>query len=195
MHCTKMHHFCGLKFASCHAIYCIIRMHPTHASCMLHLTHNHLCIVLGLPRPSNQAQGSLTRNISGIFIPLHISSSGFFNPQHIWDLYPTAYFKLRVPQTATYLESLSHCIFSSQGSLTRNISEIFIPLHMSSSGFFNPQHIWDLYPTAYFKLRVPQRATYLGPLSHCIFSSQGSLTRNISGIFIPLHIQAQGSLT
>src|ERR1044072_7150951 len=90
MHCTKMHHFCGLKFASFHAIciYCIISMHPTHAPCMLHLTHNHLCIVLGLPRPSNQAQGSLTRHTSEIFIPPHIkvSLSHFIS----WDLNPIA---------------------------------------------------------------------------------------------------------
>src|ERR1044072_8034246 len=127
MHCTKMHHFCGLKFASFHAIciYCIISMHPTHAPCMLHLTHNHLCIVLGLPRPSNQAQGSLTRHTSGIFIPLHISSSGFFNPQHCIleifislhchhisrDLYPTSYHGISIPlHCIAYQGSLSHCI-------------------------------------------------------------------------------------
>src|ERR1044072_9412499 len=92
MHCTKMHHFCGLKFASCHAIciYCIIRMHPTHASCMLHLTHYHLCIVIGFPCPFIHLRvlqfatylGSLSHYTShlkvlkpakypGISIPLH----------------------------------------------------------------------------------------------------------------------------
>src|ERR1044072_3149163 len=86
MHCTKMHHFCGLKSASCHAIciYCIIHMHLTHASCMLHLTHNHHCIY--------SAQGSLTHNISGIFFPLHNSSQG------------------SLTHNIAYLRSLSHCI-------------------------------------------------------------------------------------
>src|ERR1044072_1367265 len=144
----------------------------------------------------------------GIFIPLHISSSGFFNPQHIWDLYPTAYFKLRVPQPATYLGSFSHCIFSSQGSLTRNIFGILIPLHLLSSGFFNPQHIWDLYPTAHLitgffnpqhiKGSIPLHI--MGSQSHCIalhirdlYPTAYLISRTllpplcISEILIPLH--------
>src|ERR1044072_4351539 len=145
MHYTKMHHFCGLKFASCHAIcrYCIISMHPTHAPCMLHLTHNHLCIVLRLPRPSNQAQGSLTRHTSGISIPLHISSSGFFNPQHCIpeifislhchhisrDLYPTSYHGISTPL---------HCI----------------SLHISSKGLY-PFTSRDLYLSAYLNISTP----------------------------------------
>src|ERR1044072_4299307 len=88
MHCTKMHHFCGLKFASRHAIciYCIICMHPTHASCMLRPTHNHLCIVIGFPPPFTHLSGTLLplHCISEILISLHdhcISK----------DLHPTPY--------------------------------------------------------------------------------------------------------
>src|ERR1044072_6264481 len=132
----------------------------------------------------------------GIFIPLHISSSGFFNPQHIWDLYPTAYFKLRVPQPATYLGSLSHCIFQAQGSSTRNTFGILIPLHLLSSGFFNPQHIWDLYPTAHLitgffnqqHISIPlHRIAYQGSLSHCISHLRDLHPTPYHGISIPLH--------
>src|ERR1044072_8142436 len=104
-----------------------------------------------------QAQGSLTRNISGIFIPLHISSSGFFNPQHIWDLYPTA----------------CHII-----------------------GFFDPQHSWDLYPTA-SRGTCSHCIAYLRSLSHCIVTTyQGIYPSSYHEISIPLHcIAYHGSLS
>src|ERR1044072_6570357 len=158
MHCTKMHYFCGLKFAFFHAIcrYCIISMHPTHVPCMLHLTHNHLCIVLGLPRPSNQAQGSLTRHTSEIFIPLHISSSGFFNPQHCIpeifislhchhisrDLYPTSYHGISTPL---------HCI----------------SLHISSKGLY-PFTSRDLYLSAYLNISIHCIIALIKPNQHFI---------------------------
>src|ERR1044072_1194988 len=166
----SMHHNSGIAQICITLVVLILHLVMSCTCCIIHMhfTHNHLCIVIGFPHQFTQAQGSLTRNISGIFIPLHISSSGLFNPQHIWDLYPTAYFKLRVPQPATYLESLSHCIFSSQGSLTRNISGIFIPLHMSSSGFFNPQHILGSLSHYMSHHKVLQPTTFMGSLSHCI---------------------------
>src|ERR1044072_3851198 len=117
----NMQHFCDLNFASCHAtcIYCIIRMHPTHASCMLHLTHNHLCIVSGFPRPFT----------------------------HLRDFTPTALHIMRskshcityqaIPIPLHIMASQPHCIayhcISHPRVFTPSHHEIFISVHISTS--------------------------------------------------------------
>src|ERR1044072_6730233 len=169
----------------------VLSLHPfmpyvdiASSVCIL-LMHLVCCISLAPPRPSTHSRCFFTRHTSGIFIPLHISSSGFFNPQHCIpeifislhchhisrDLYPTSYHGISTP-----LHSIS--------------------LHISSKGLY-PFTSCDLYPTAYLisgNLLPLHCISEISISLHCHYISRDLHPTSYHGVSIPLHC-ISGSLS